>query len=136
MSRKVKNLLALVAVLALVAIAGRLLEPPSPKLRDDTRDEVVTVAAAVQRYYRDYNQWPQSLQDLTHNPKQTQYVNWPAGMEGKDAWGHPLRYLPYSDKLGYGLVESYGENGRPEPEGAVKSDDIIVRFNPSKLMGP
>ena len=134
MARRLKQTLALVIALLILAAVGRFLEPPSPQAREDTKTILSLVAAGSQGYHIEYQRWPKTLADLTRNPEHIQFMKWERWGEGNDAWGHPLLYRPFDESLGYGSVTSYGEDGRTG--GAATNDDLQVRFNERHVIGP
>jgi general secretion pathway protein G len=92
------------------------------------RTQVILAAAATasRSYYTEYSRWPNSLADFTNNPRKILFIQWPASGP-RDRWGNPLIYIPFDTARGYGLVSSYGRDGKPGGDG--DDADIEVRFN-------
>lgn len=99
----------------------------SEKAKKALTQTILTVTGTASRsYYREYGKWPNSLADLTNNPRKIIFIEWPASGP-RDGWGNPIIYIPFDSTQGYGLVSSYGRDGKP---GGVGYDaDIEVRFN-------
>lgn len=65
-----------------------------------------TVALAMDSYHKHFGEWPRSLDLLTNNSAGIVFVD---GVDDfKDAWGRAIHLVPFSEDLGYGVLESYG----------------------------
>lgn len=79
------------------------------------------------QYQAEYKSWPSSLVDLTNNSKNLNFVIF-SDQGAVDGWGHALIFQPFDAAKGYGVVISYGRDGKPGGTGA--DADLEVRFGP------
>lgn len=116
MSHIRKIVLSASLLLIAVALLWALLPFPRTICRWDAAQMLVrSVAIASEQYHVEFSAWPQSLTDLnfrTQNPC--------------DPWKNPLVYMPFNTESGYGLVISWGADGKPG--GTGKARDRIARF--------
>ena len=131
--------LAVISVLAMVAI-------PSYSSYRDKADiataagDITTIVQAIERYYTEYNRYPDSLTDIHMDNLQ-------------DPWQHPYQYLKLNgagkmaignarkDKslvpinTDYDLYSDGKDGGSIPPLTAKQSQDDIIRANNGKFIG-
>jgi hypothetical protein len=86
-----------------------------------TYDRLIDCAYACERYKSQYGAWPDSMDKLlsASSPDFTDPLD-------KDAWGRELMLLPFNPTNGYGMVISYGRDGKLGGNGPDL--DLQVRF--------
>ena len=79
-------------------------------------------------YFKTYGLWPASVDALrpAGNPRQIMFIT--ERVQPRDAWGRSMVYDPYEASRGYGLVLSYGRDGKRG--GSGPDADIERRFYP------
>jgi general secretion pathway protein G len=131
--------LAVISVLAMVAI------PSYSSYRDkvdnaDAAADITTITQAIERYYSEYNHYPDSLadvrldnlQDPWQHPYQYLRING-AGLKGKGALRKDKSLVPINTD--YDLY-SMGKDGvTMAPLTAQNSKDDIIRANNGKFIG-
>jgi general secretion pathway protein G len=131
--------LAVISVLAMVAI------PSYSSYRDkvdnaDAAADITTITQAIERYYSEYNHYPDSLadvrldnlQDPWQHPYQYLRING-AGLKGKGALRKDKSLVPINTD--YDLY-SMGKDGvTMAPLTAKNSKDDIIRANNGKFIG-
>ncbi|HVM62943.1 MAG TPA: type II secretion system protein GspG [Verrucomicrobiae bacterium] len=84
-----------------------------------TYGRLMYIAPRCDLYKAQNGVWPDSLaQLLVAHPELKDWI--------EDGWGHDVVLVPYNQTLGYGLIISYGRDGKPGGTGADR--DIEVRF--------
>ena len=115
---------ALIALVA-ISITPAFVRASAAGRQASTKAMLTTTALAIHNYYRDIGQWPASLDDLQKNSKGIVYIEW-GKYPKQDAWRHALVYKSFDSALGYGLISSYGADGKPGGTGL--DEDLESRF--------
>jgi len=102
----------LIEIMIVVVIIGMIASLAVPAIMDKleqakvetTRANLQTLSAAVDSYYMDNNEYPNSLSDLLHAPNNRSYLK--DRSLPKDGWGQDFYYTVGGDK-NYDII-SYG----------------------------
>jgi hypothetical protein len=91
------------------------------------------VASGVVAYHTVFGKWPDFLWEVAAPPRdQPLLLDRPADGTFRDAWGNPIIYFPFDQKLGFGKILSLGKDNRMGGEGY--DADLEARFNTSGIV--
>ena len=106
------------------------------KLQSDiqiSRLRLVVYASAITNYHATFGEWPNSLADLRTARGGMLFVS--PDCSSQDAWGSPIEYTAFDERLGYGRVTSLGPRRKNDTNTQsrieARFDGTIVVSGPS-----
>ncbi|MDR3111037.1 MAG: type II secretion system protein GspG [Planctomycetaceae bacterium] len=119
---RTKTIVLLLAIIAVTIPSCKttdtdnVMKPSPPDAAAVTRAKMEDTKDKIARYYREYNKYPKTLEDLS-------WVN--SGEKYQDAWGRQIVYNVGADRTV--RLYSFGADG--EVGGQGEAEDITIKFN-------